>query len=62
MKKLYLRRKFLGFTQAEIADMSGISLKHYNSIEQGKCSPTIKIALRIAKVLKVDCGLMEKFF
>ncbi len=46
-------RKELELTQKEVAKRAGIHFNHYNRIENGKATPSIKVAERIAKALKI---------
>ena len=54
MTKVQSRRKELDLTQVQVADMSGISERHYQSIEAGCCDPSTTISINIAKALKSD--------
>lgn len=49
-----------GYTQQELADLLKISLGHLSKIERGDRDPSLKLAVRIAKVL--DCKLDDLFF
>ena len=51
------RRNELGFTQMEVANMSGIELQQYQRFEYGKRSMAhgrMEIGLRICAVLELD--------
>ena len=47
-------------TQQALADKTGVSRQSINSIETGRYSPSVKLALRIAHVLQVP--LAEVFW
>ena len=47
-------------TQQALADKTGVSRQSINSIETGRYSPSVKLALRIAHVLQVP--LEEAFW
>jgi len=47
-------------TQQALADQTGVSRQSINSIETGRYSPSVKLALRIARVLEVP--LEEAFW
>jgi putative transcriptional regulator len=46
-------RNELGITQGTLAERVGVSRQSINYIEQGTYSPSVTLALRIAKVLGV---------
>lgn len=47
-------------TQQELADKTGVSRQTIMAIEQGKYSPTLELAFRIARVFDTPVG--EVFF
>jgi putative transcriptional regulator len=47
-------------TQQELADKTGVSRQTIMAIEQGKYSPTLELAFRIARVFDTPIG--EVFF
>ena len=47
------RREQLGLSQKELAEMCGIAQSTMCDIEQGRCKPSIDVAVRIAKALDV---------
>ncbi|OGM61506.1 hypothetical protein A2961_04125 [Candidatus Woesebacteria bacterium RIFCSPLOWO2_01_FULL_39_21] len=51
--RIQRRRKELGQTQEELAEMVRISRTHMGHIEQGRKSPSLEVLERIAKVLKL---------
>jgi len=53
------RRKALGLTQADLADMAGVSRSYICDIETGRLSPSIKTLLRIAEPLSLSLFLQE---
>lgn len=49
-----------GISQKELAQVLNISVNYLNKIERGKRDPSLKLAVRIAKLL--DCTLNDIFF
>lgn len=47
------RRKELGHTQEELAELVGLSRTHMGHIEQGRKTPSLEVLEKIAKSLKV---------
>lgn len=47
------KREKLGISQKELADAAGITQSFLCDIEQGRSKPSIEVAIRIAKILKV---------
>ena len=47
------KREELGLSQKELADKSGITQSFLCDIEQGRSKPSIDVAIKLAKVLKV---------
>jgi DNA-binding XRE family transcriptional regulator len=50
--ELVNRRKKLGLTHSEVAEMSSISRAYYTNIEAGRKSPSMAVAKNIADTLK----------
>ena len=59
MEWLRERRRQLGFTQNQIAKLSGIKQGYYTQIENGKRTPSVKLAKKLGEILGVD---WTKFF
>lgn len=53
-------RKEKGYSQQELAHLLKVSVTHLNKIERGHREPSLKLAVRIAKLL--DCTLDDLFF
>lgn len=53
-KRIQKRRKELGITQEELAEMVHLSRTHMGHIEQGRRSPSLEVINRIAKALKTS--------
>jgi putative transcriptional regulator len=53
-------REDKGLSQEELADLLKISAGHLSKVERGERSPSLKLAVRIAKTL--DCTLDKLFF
>lgn len=59
------RRKLLGLTQVQFAELSGISLRAVKAFESGKSNPTFKTLTKLAEVLDMELNLevkLPKFF
>ena len=52
-----VRRKTLNVTQAQVADLAGISINTLYKIERGQANPTIEIIDKIADVLGLELVL-----
>lgn len=54
MKEILLeRRKLLGYSQQDVADLVGIDRSYYSKVETG-LSPSVKVAKSIGKHLGID--------
>lgn len=51
------RRKVLGVTQSEVAELSGISVHSLCNLESGKGNPTLKSLLAVADVLGLELNM-----
>lgn len=51
-------RKLLGYTQADVAAMIGISTSHYGKIEVGKSAPSIDVMVELAEQLHLSLDYM----
>ena len=49
--KLQELRKAHGFTQVSMSQATNISRSHYSQIESGEKDPSLKVSLRIKRVL-----------
>jgi transcriptional regulator with XRE-family HTH domain len=49
------RRKRLGMTQKELAEMVGVSQVAIHQYEKGEATPKLAIAMRLAAALKTSC-------
>ena len=47
------KREELGLSQTELAEKSGLTQRFLCDIEQGRSKPSIDVAIKLAKVLKV---------
>lgn len=47
------KREELGLSQKELAEKSGITQSFLCDIEQGRSKPSIDVAIKLARVLKV---------
>lgn len=51
------RRKELGVTQQEVAELAGVGINSLVAIERGKGNPSLKTLLRILEVLGLEIKL-----
>lgn len=51
------RRKELGVTQREVAELAGVGINSLVAIERGKGNPSLKTLLRILEVLGLEIKL-----
>jgi len=58
-KALYSRRKYKGYTQAEVAEKAGINRASYVHVERGTRNPSLNVAIKIAEVL--ECKMDDIF-
>lgn len=54
------RRKSIGVTQEQLADVAGISLSYLKMIEQGKTNPTIKMVESLLDCLGMELSVKLK--
>lgn len=59
MEWLKNRRKKLGFTQSQIAELCGTKQGYYTQIESGIRKPSVRLAKKLGEVLGVE---WTKFF
>ena len=52
--KIRVLRKELGFRQEDLADKLGVTRQTINAIENNKYNPTLELAMKLAKLLKVS--------
>ncbi|MUG44550.1 helix-turn-helix transcriptional regulator [Paenibacillus woosongensis] len=57
---IYLKRKEHGMSQLELAERVSVTRQTINAVENNKYDPSLKLAMNIAKVLKVS--VEELFF
>ena len=53
-ERIYKKRKELGFTQEELADLSGLSQSFLTCIERGEKGPGFDSIIRISRALKTS--------
>lgn len=53
MRNIRERREQLGMSQKELAEAAGITQSTMCDIEMGRCNPSLDVAVKIAKALKV---------
>jgi len=59
-KLLKERRKQLGITQLDLADLAGISANTLYKIERGQANPTMGVLFKLADVLGMEFKLEVK--
>ena len=52
--RLKERRAELGLTQAELAERVGVTRKTVNTVENGVFTPSVTLAIKLAKALDVS--------
>lgn len=55
---LKVHRAIQNLTQADLAAMAGVTRKSVNAIETGRMVPSVLLALRLARALKVPVGAL----
>ena len=53
-----LRRKELGLSQEELADMADIDRTYASQIERGVANPSLEVLYRVARSLEIDLPLL----
>ena len=56
------RRKELGLTQLQVAELLGVEQPTYSAIESGKGSPSLDLVERVARALQVHPSDLLKAF
>lgn len=59
-KQIAERRKELNISQADLAEMSEVSLRTVNGIESGCTNPSVKVLFKILQVLGLVFTLKER--
>lgn len=59
-KQIADRRKELNISQADLAEMSGVSLRTVNGIESGRANPSVKVLFELLQVLGLVITLKER--
>ena len=54
------RRKSLGITQPQLANLAGISVNTLYKLERGQSNPTLEVLVKIAEVLGMEFKLEVK--
>lgn len=57
---LQKRREVLGLSQRDLSEMSGVSLRTINAIENGSANPSIEVLGKIAEQLGLKLTLTER--
>jgi transcriptional regulator with XRE-family HTH domain len=59
-KEIASRRKQLNISQADLADMSGVSLRTLSAIENGDANPSIDVLSKVLEPLGLVITLQER--
>ena len=59
-KQIASRRKQLNISQADLADMSGVSLRTLSVIEHGDANPSIDVLSKVLEPLGLVITLQER--
>ncbi len=54
------RRRALGYTQAFLSEVSGLSVSFISDLENGKSTVELEKAIRLANLLGLDCSLTSR--
>lgn len=54
------RRRVLGITLKDLAELSGIGINMLNKIELGQANPTLRILMKLFDVLGLEMSLSPK--
>ena len=54
------RRKQLRISQADLAELSGVSLRTVNAVEKGKANPSVETLSRILEPIGLVLALKER--
>lgn len=54
------RRKLLGITQPELADMAQVSINTLYKLERGEANPSVKILNQLGEVLGLELNIGVK--
>ncbi len=54
------RRRALGYTQAFLSEVSGLSVSFISDLENGKSTVELEKAIRLANLLGLDCSLTPR--
>lgn len=56
-QKIQSRRKELGITQQELADIAGVGINTLVAVERGQGNPSLKVLQKIAGAIGFSVGL-----
>lgn len=59
-EKLKLRRELLALLQSQLAQLSGVSTRTIQLVEQGKSNPSLETLLQLAEPLGLELDLVVK--
>lgn len=59
-KQIASRRKQLNISQADLADMSGVSLRTLSAIENGDANPSVDVLSKVLEPLGLVINLQER--
>lgn len=54
------RRKYFRISQADLAEMAGVSLRTVNGIENGSANPSLDVLSKILEILGLTITLQER--
>lgn len=57
---LYRYRKIHHYSQEKMAELCGVSTRHYQDLELGTVNPKLETAVRIAKVLDISLDSLKE--
>lgn len=53
------KRKELGMTQTQVAEIVGLTMQHYSRLERGEYIPSLQTFINIAENLKLDINIFD---
>ena len=59
-KQIANKRKQLNISQADLAEMSGVSLRTVNAIENGEANPSVDVLSKVLEPLGLVITLQER--
>lgn len=52
-------REKAGYTQAELADLAGVTRAYYADVERNRYTPSLKVLTKLSKILDLDLNFLK---